>query len=246
MFYDDALKAAGVSGVPALVGKCPTTDACHYGENNMYQPPATSYSWHPPPYTAFKDKEWVEVSHQQDPFGDEHVGMWLLYAKGAGIWYNIGRSINFPEHVDAFQHWGLRLSNAENEHMCQLASNEGYQTIQFTAHRDTTNYPCENTIGTYMNIEIVAVELQGTYSCGTKGQGSFKSGWHSKSCNCDDKIKVLNCGADGAPGKLINNFEAALQERSERILSQLRRSQGAVLNKSVPSLEGMHRREVIV
>jgi hypothetical protein len=33
--------------------------------------------------------------HERDPFGDEHNGAWYLYAKGSGVWYNIGKTISF-------------------------------------------------------------------------------------------------------------------------------------------------------
>ena len=43
--------------------------------------------------------------------------------------------------------------------------------VIFLAHRDHVNYPCD-TAGKYpyMNVEIVAVKLQGTYSCGVQGK----------------------------------------------------------------------------
>ena len=120
-----------------------------------------------------------------------------MYAKGSGVWYNIGKSITFKEHADAFAHFGVR----DNEAMCRAAAAAGLDTVQFSAHHDHTNYPCDTAGGyPYMNIEIVAVKLGGTYACGEdkpSGQdpGHLKAGWHSKPCNCDNAFDRTNCGA---------------------------------------------------
>jgi len=59
------------------------------------------------------------------------------------------------------------------------------------------NYPCD-TAGKYpyMNVEIVAVKLQGTYSCGVQGKdpGVLRSGWGHGTCNCDNALEESNCG----------------------------------------------------
>ena len=41
-----------------------------------------------------------------------------MHAKGSGVWYNIGKSITFKEHADAFAHFGVR----DNEAMCRAAA----------------------------------------------------------------------------------------------------------------------------
>jgi hypothetical protein len=191
---DDNLIATHAVQLPPSSGKCAPPDCSFnlYTENNMYAPPKTQWIWHPPPYTAYSG--WAEVTHQKDPFGDEHFGAWFLYAKGSGVWYNIGKTINFGEHAEAFAHFNVR----GNEEMCQAAAAAGYDTIQFTAHRDHTNYPCD-TAGQYfcMNVEIVATKLKGTYACGTPGApdpGVLTAGWHDKPCNCDNKLDETNCG----------------------------------------------------
>ena len=102
---------------------------------------------------------WVEVMHERDPFGDEHDGLWFLYAKGSGVWYNIGKTIVFDEHADAYRYFRV----GGNEAMCRAAAAAGYDTVQFTEHRDTVNYPCTKNPNPgkypYMNVEIVAVKL---------------------------------------------------------------------------------------
>ncbi len=48
--------------------------------------------------------------------------------------------------------------------MCRAAAAAGYDTVQFSAHHDHTNYPCDKAGGyPYMNIEVVAVKQTGTY-----------------------------------------------------------------------------------
>merc|ERR1719263_2288289 len=99
MFYDDVLTSSGVTGnkVPTSVGACPTQNGAvegqRYSSNNQLSPPHVSWSWHPIPYQAFASNTWCEVIHRKDPWGDEHVGAWFFYAKGSGMWFNIGKTI---------------------------------------------------------------------------------------------------------------------------------------------------------
>jgi len=134
------------------------------------------------------------VMHKKDPFGDEHHGSWFLYAKGTGVWYNTGKSITFNDHGDAFQHFGRH----DNEGMCQAAAAAGYDTVFFIAHPDSTNYPCASKGHyPYMNIEVVAVKLQGTYSCGAPFPLShlvLRSGWATDPCTCNNGLMQSNCG----------------------------------------------------
>merc|ERR1711966_612903 len=96
-FYKDKLQAQGL-GLPLSVGKCPTQnapDGQHYDENNAYSSKDLTWLWHHSCscYSGY-DSNFavpVEVSHQKDPFGDEHFGMWFLYAKGSGVYLSIGK-----------------------------------------------------------------------------------------------------------------------------------------------------------
>eukprot|EP00326_Haptolina_ericina_P011207 CAMPEP_0181225936 /NCGR_PEP_ID=MMETSP1096-20121128/31977_1 /TAXON_ID=156174 ORGANISM="Chrysochromulina ericina, Strain CCMP281" /NCGR_SAMPLE_ID=MMETSP1096 /ASSEMBLY_ACC=CAM_ASM_000453 /LENGTH=286 /DNA_ID=CAMNT_0023319221 /DNA_START=130 /DNA_END=990 /DNA_ORIENTATION=- len=112
----------------------------------------------------------------------------------AGVWYNIGKSVTFADHGDAFAHFNA----FDNEAMCRAAAAAGFDTVQFTAHPDHVNYPCD-TVGNYpyMNIEIVAVKLQGSYACGSNAKPDFnvlRSGWADQPCACDNSIRFSNCG----------------------------------------------------
>jgi hypothetical protein len=100
----------------------------------------------------------------------------------------------FDEHADAFAFFN---SGNDNEKMCQAAAAAGYDSVQFIRHVDGVNYPCAAGIGAnWMNMEIVAVKLIGTYSCG-QAQGTasaFRAGWNGeRPCRCDATNPNTNC-----------------------------------------------------
>lgn len=167
---------------------------------NYYQSPHVSWLWQPYPYEALAANTWQEVTHMQDPFGDEHYGCWFVYSPGAGIWFDIGVTISFKEHQDGYDHFSITTGD-ENEGMSQAAAAAGYDSIQFTAHVDPVNYPCDtghtrNDGLKYMGLEIVGTKLVGTYPCGspTGNIDTIKAGWQgSKPCSCDNSATFLAC-----------------------------------------------------
>jgi hypothetical protein len=202
--YDDIVSLAGIEvdvDVPAKVGNCPTDakDYQVYTTNNAYSPGGVSWVWHPYPYFGFPHS-WVEVIHERDPFGDESEGAWFLYAPGSAIYFNTGVTLGFPTHEEAYTRFGA-VGPQWNDDLCQKASQQGYDSLQFTAHVDHVNYPCD-TYHTgvpnldYMNLEIVGVGLQGTYSCtsSTGAPSSVRAGWDARSaCTCDNSQSYFNC-----------------------------------------------------
>merc|ERR1719440_2273035 len=206
--------------------------ACtRYTQNNAYQPAGVSWSWHPPHfmeqtapwggptptgYPFFGDNEWIEVLHKKDPGHDEAKGMWLLYAKGSGIWFNVGKSLRVADHADAYKSLSnLQVPNltlgdvddrkfSKDELLSKVACANGITSVQFNNRADRGNYPMcvrkrtyPSAIDTVLNIEILATCFTGTYSCGVAGDGSgnpFKAGWHNKPCHCTNDAEVLNCG----------------------------------------------------
>ena len=124
MLYDSLIAKHSLA-LPPSAGNCapPNCQLNRFVENNAYSPPS-QWIWHPPPYTAFPANTWVEVMHEQDPFGDEHNGAWYLHAKGSGVWYNIGTSITFGDHGDAYSHFNA----FDNEAMCRAAAAAGYDS----------------------------------------------------------------------------------------------------------------------
>ena len=201
-FYTDKMAAAQVKS-PASVGTCPTgkdaPDGQRYDENNAYSSKDLTWLWHSPdasvfPKSGFGSNSIVEVSHQKDPFGDEHHGMWFVYAKGSGVFLDLGKTKVFNDHSDAYDFF---QSGNDNQKMCQAAAAQGYDSVQFVKHRDSTNYPCAKQIDVdWMNVEIVAVRLVGTYSCG-QAQGTasaLRAGWGGdKPCKCDPNNPNTNC-----------------------------------------------------
>jgi hypothetical protein len=196
----DKMQAANAQP-PISVGTCPTSvdapDGQRYDQNNMYSSKDLTWLWHGlnhEPYIGFSSNTIVEVDHHKDPFGDEHYGMWFLYARGSGVFVQIGRTKVFDEHQDAFDFF---QSGQDNEKMCRTAAAQGYDSIQFIKHTDGLNYPCAAKIGaSWMNMEVVMVKLKGIYSCG-QAQGTasaLRAGWNGdKPCHCDPTNPNTNC-----------------------------------------------------
>ena len=206
VLYSDTIAKLGIK-TPKSVGTCPTnggkTEGQVYNVNNNFSPQNMIWIWHPYPRVAFKDKTWVEVIHMGSKGGlsDEHVGSWFFYAKGSGMWFNIGKTITFIDHGDAYKHFGAH----NNEDMCGKGAKAGFDSIQFTAHTDCEFNHCNKQKGTvYMNYEIVSTKLVGIYSCASKSGTSplIKSGWEgSKPCTCSNAPNELNC--NGIPVKPV-------------------------------------------
>lgn len=200
VLHDAEIAASGVQ-VPAVVGKCPGANPAtgtHYTKNNMYYPATMSWIWHPYPYAQVTG--WVEVGHLADPFGDEHFGMWFIYSPGIGIWFNTGTSIAFQEHDDAYTYFKV-TDKDKNEGLAKAAAAKGYDSLQFLAHVDHVNYPCDSSntgdAGVkFMGMELLATKLTGTFACGAEAGAppSIRSGWQaSRACVCDNSVNFLNC-----------------------------------------------------
>lgn len=219
MIYKEVLIKDNVKDIPAIEGDCPTANppqGQRYNINNMYSPPFLSWVWQPYPYAALPDNSMAEVLHEADPFGDENFGAWFVYAPGSGLWFDIGKTISFPEHSDAYTHFKI-TSGSYNEELSKAAAAAGYDSIQFLAHVDHVNYQCDtkntgNKGLEYMGLEIVGSRLTGKYACTTSSGAppSIKAGWQgSRACACDNTKQYLNCknvpsmeASSGGVGKL--------------------------------------------
>lgn len=62
--------------------------------------------------------------------------MWLIYAPGSGIYFNLGVTISFAEHQDAYTHFNIAGGQDMNEALSKAAAAVGYDSIQFLAHVD--------------------------------------------------------------------------------------------------------------
>ena len=120
---------------------------------------------------------------------------WFFYAKGSGIWFDIGKTVVYTDHGDAYQHFKAK----GNEDMCRKAAAQGYDSIQFLAHSDGGDYgDCRKNAGTsYLNIEIVCTSCVGENTCASNNGQSplLMSGWMGAkgTCKCDNTKKNLNC-----------------------------------------------------
>lgn len=123
-----------------------------------------------------------------------------MYTPGSGIYFNLGKTIAFNEHQDAYTHFGVK-SGDFNEELSKVAAGQGYDSIQFLAHVDHINYQCDTkNMGNkgldYMGVEIIACKLVGTYACCTQAGAPnvIKAGWQgSRPCLCDNKHDFINC-----------------------------------------------------
>ena len=215
VLHDSVLIHSHVTAVPSSTS-CPTKALDRYTTNDAYQPPLLTWIWHSYPFAALSENSFVEVIHEADPFGDETTGMWMLYTPGSGIYFNIGKTIAFAEHNDAYSHFAISGVPDYNSAMSAAAAAQGYDSVQFLAHTDHVSYQCDTkNTGVpgfdYMGLEIVAVGLVGTYACGTANgaPASIKRGWAaSTSCNCDNSKQFLNC--QGTPA-VRTNMTAQMQ-----------------------------------
>jgi len=188
---------------PQSVGECPGSrpvEGTLYLRNNAYSPQDTNWIWHNYPYAALRGNTWQEVIHEADPFGDERYGAWFLWAPGSGIYFQLGVTRAFQEHVDAYKYWNVH----GNEELARAAAKDNVDSIQFVAHHDGWNWPCAQRDNlAYMGLEIVGAKLVGTYACAnTRGQTpSIKAGWQaSRSCYCNNALRYLNC--HGVPAQM--------------------------------------------
>ena len=67
----------------------------------------------------------------------------MMYTPGSGIYFNLGKTISFAEHSDAFSYFKITGGGDMNSQMAAAAAAAGYDSIQFLAHVDHVNYPCD-------------------------------------------------------------------------------------------------------
>jgi len=220
MFFNSMITEHNVTDIPPVTSTCPAfinktlnqtgVEGQRYLTNNPFQPTGLTWSWHSSapndpwaPQQPFANDTWVEVMHKMYPT-DEKTGAWLFYAPGSGIWFNLGRTISFQTHGDAFVFFNatyvingttnnpLCVNNVNitttNECMSHVAMLMGYDTIQFM---DTWPLDCivnkTYVVDANMNYEFVAVKMQGMYACISEDGLSplVRSGWRGdRPCTC--------------------------------------------------------------
>lgn len=188
----NVMKSLGNLGMIPL-GNCPKGKAVDwYGTNNKYQPPWASWLLHPPPYgvngQGFPGDTWIEISHEAE--GRESSGMWFMFSMGSGVWFNTGKTSVYPDHQQAQdQFCGGCRGDGGNNKMAKSAASKGWDSLQFLRHPDD-QWRCHSEAGNppkgAMNVEIIAVKLNGKGACPPSAMGDkFRSGWNAdKPCRC--------------------------------------------------------------
>lgn len=143
----------------------------------------------------FSDNSWVEVRHSAGGDTKEHGEMWFLYARGNGVWFNVGKTEVLKDKDEAEQelckHWikphGFELTDGTSPFQpCAVA--KGLDSLQLHNYlREIIAFPSEHR-----------TDLEGFFTCGREGGGVLgdyiRGGWRaSKSCKCDPDVKQINC-----------------------------------------------------
>jgi len=185
--------------------KCPKSEGDYYKKNNMFDTTIKNSGWiyHGPKYSGIPENTWAEVTHAEvlTTSGEGH-GMWFFYTEGSGLWYWIGTTRVYKEHQAAAQDLCGHAGGGFDASI-QCAQDLGFNSVQFTAHRDP-EWSCSTGVPGNKDargIEIVGTigvngdKLTGTKPCGNKsGQGVLRAGWEaSQECYCDNSKKMANC-----------------------------------------------------
>ena len=158
----------------------------------------TIWIYHKPPFKALSDNSIVEIIHTSGGYPGQKIlestGSWMYYAKGSGIYFDIGKTISFLDHSESVKYFlDINISCPLREECAYYfkdvftkAKNMGYDSIQYLQHYDMR---CGNTA-----IEIVDLHGVGAYPCGNKKEYNIKSGWKGKNvCICDNYKQSVNC-----------------------------------------------------
>lgn len=160
---------------------------------------------------GFRNHTRVEVIHFGAGERALATGFWCYLAPGSGVWLDLGKTIVFPEHYDALQHFTGCVPAVNASKSCRWyqeprhanryapgrrvravlstiyarARASGYDTLQYT-HRSEGVY----------QYEVVDLRLPGDLvadACGYR-PATF-SGWQgTQPCRCDGNLSIMNCG----------------------------------------------------
>lgn len=154
---------------------------------------------------------FVEVGHTV--FSGDEGAIWYYMAVGSGVWYNVGNTVVYTDHIDGVHDllgstvncadqvqdtWGNTPTECEDNFedsnlgtgMYTAALARGYESIQFTHHFDCTCGPEGESSYKYDRwcpTEIVALQDPNgaKYACSKLLSG----GWGASSnCNCNEQF----------------------------------------------------------
>jgi len=112
-------------------------------------------------YHQLPSNTWVEIQHMAGPFFKrETEAMWFSRTRGSGIWFNVGKTISFDSHMDAFGRMldgigdckkpklphttdPMALGAASENALAKCLRSKGYDSFQFRPNP----YPVMNTFG---------------------------------------------------------------------------------------------------
>ena len=164
-------------------------------------------TWKPVP-----NNTWVEVAHAAVP--TELMGSWQWRQRGSGIWFNAGRTLVFPTPKSAtlIHHAAIKFltencsksisknwPEKESDIFGLCAREKGYDSIQF---EPTTGVSPIGTFGLVGFTELVIVNLDGQYACGTEdaNKTTLRGGWMaSQQCTCRNEPTPEHCGLEDCP-----------------------------------------------
>ena len=174
--------------------KTPMVNMSSFFNTGGFDVPNTLWIYHKPPYKAIASNTWTEVTHCSSFVSniDEQKGAWFYSAKGSNIFINVGKTIVFKDHTDAVEHFLNKQCIVIMKKECVMlfpdlvdeASQQGYDSIQFTNHNDMR---CGNT-----SVEILMVNSMGADIIPPNLE--YRTGYSaSKKCTPEKLQNCLHC-----------------------------------------------------
>lgn len=147
--------------------------------------------WHRPawdvplPISAAQSFEIIEIIRFPDQVGSSH---WFYYGKGSGIWINVGTTIWFRDHQEAYEHFGVEgyfdggHTQQDEEMLAGALRANGYDTVQFLC-----------TTENVYKYEIMTVQSKQTIA-GSPCVDIATFGKDMKPCRrCRADSRIINC-----------------------------------------------------
>ena len=95
------------------------------------------------------DDTWVEVQRGADSVG---AYVWFYYMKGSGNWLNVGKTLSFIDHANAFEWFRIATppddGDQKQTNLAKAALADGYDSIQFKEEYDRISEVIENSTDT--------------------------------------------------------------------------------------------------
>lgn len=127
----------------------------------------------------------VEITHCRAEDAVERGGLWGYRTVGSGVFADIGSTIAFAHHEDAWRHFAVSRAGGDTDwHVVyERARASGFDSLQFTGHWDMR---CGNDA-----VEIVFLGVKGVEAPCSSGLRLY-AGWNgSRPCRCVRMPNVL-------------------------------------------------------